>query len=135
MSEKTIERSDPNAFWTVVIGILSVLVTFATIIGLQALYYKVEDSEWEKKVVAQPPEELIRIKSQQLSNINSYRWVSKAEGIAGIPIERAMEVVIKDPSALQPVPPTTVEGTSSVVEEQAPQVQAEPDSSDTPSEE
>jgi hypothetical protein len=50
--------------------------------------------------------QLVRLRESQLAWLNEYQWENKAEGIARIPIERAMAILAKD--GLPATPPATV---------------------------
>jgi hypothetical protein len=96
---RTEKGSDPSAPWTVVIGIIGAILTFALIVALQVLFHRVQDSEEEKKVYSQVSEQLAQIKSQQLENLNSYRWLDRKAGRVEIPIDRAMQLVVAEQAA------------------------------------
>lgn len=111
MARRTEEGSDPNPAWTAVVGIIGAVLTLAIIVALQALYNRVESEEIQRKIFDSVSDELTRARSEQLETINSYRWVDEAAGVAGIPIEAAMEKVLAEIRA-EGVAPRTM-GTSS----------------------
>lgn len=87
---------DPRARNTAVAGIIGALLVFVIIVALQALFYNAEEQERVAKVYGQAPEELTRLRAQQLEQINSYRWVDPENGLVKIPIERAMELEARE---------------------------------------
>jgi hypothetical protein len=89
---ETADRTQGINFGLVItIGLVGVIVLFGIIIpGIQALIYSVEGRFTEQTVVSQRNVSLRDHELEQLSRINSYRWVNQSEGIAAIPIERAM---------------------------------------------
>ena len=87
---------DPNVAASAVVGIISAILLFVIIVGLQAVFYSAEQAELEKKVYSQPYQDLQQLDANQREQINSYGWVSEAEGVAYIPIERAMELVVAE---------------------------------------
>jgi hypothetical protein len=91
--------SDPDTPMTVVVGVVGTVLVFVIVVVLQALFYKAERDEFARKVVAQPPVELRAVQSEQLSQINSYRWVDQQAGVVAIPIDRAMEKVVREHAA------------------------------------
>jgi hypothetical protein len=84
---------DPNVAASAVVGIVSAILLFVIIVVLQAYFYRAEQQELERKVYTQPYEALQQLDATQLEQINSYGWVSEADGVARIPIDRAMELV------------------------------------------
>ncbi len=84
---------DPNVAASAVVGIISAILLFVIIVVLQAFFYRAERSELEKKVYSQPYQMLQQLDADQLELLNSYGWVSEAEGVVRIPIERAMDVI------------------------------------------
>ncbi|NNE09467.1 MAG: hypothetical protein HKN20_12975 [Gemmatimonadetes bacterium] len=91
--------NDPNPYWTALWGLTGAAFILAAIVALQAAYYHLEAGEIERKVISQAPEELTQLRSKQLAELNSYRWVSETEGVVGIPIDRAMELVAREAGA------------------------------------
>lgn len=87
------EQGDPNTTWTATIGVVGAILVFVITVSLQALFYRVENSEIQQKVYSQIPEELSALRADQLGKLNSYRWVDKDNGIAAIPIGEAMKKI------------------------------------------
>jgi hypothetical protein len=87
---------DPNVPMSAVVGILSAILLFVIIVALQALFYTMQEDEFERKVYSQPYEELQRLDAQQLEQLSSYGWVSEADGVVRIPVERAMELIVEE---------------------------------------
>jgi len=88
-----VRYDDPNVAASAVVGIISAILLFVVIVVLQAYFYGAEQSELEKKVYSQPYQALQQLDANQLELLNSYGWVSEAEGTVHVPIERAMELV------------------------------------------
>jgi len=63
------------------------------IVVLQAYFYSAEQSELEKKVWSQPYQTLQQLDANQLELLNSYGWVSEADGVVHVPIERAIDLI------------------------------------------
>jgi hypothetical protein len=87
---------DPNVAASAMVGILSAIVLFVIIVLLQTWFYNAEEDERFRKIYSQPYEDLQRLDAEQLEVLNSYGWVSEADGVAHIPIERAMSLVVDD---------------------------------------
>ena len=74
----------------------SALVFLVSVIALQSLFYKVERDEIQKKLGDARSNELTRSNAEQLTNLTSYRWVDQTAGQTAIPIDKAMELVVRD---------------------------------------
>ena len=97
-------REEPSASTIIVVGVTGVALLLFIIFGLQALYYNMEETENEAKVVSQAPEEITRLRAEQQEVLNGYRWIDQKNGVIGIPIESAMEQVVKETNAAMTAP-------------------------------
>lgn len=99
-------NDDPDASATIAFGIVGAILVFVIIVALQALFYRTQNDEYKRKVIAQAPEELSRLVAEQRERLGGYRWVDEKAGVAAIPIDRAMELTTMDyatrPSAAEP---------------------------------
>jgi hypothetical protein len=107
-------NSDPNTSWTVLVGFIGTVLMIVTVFALQALYHSVENREFAEKVLDQRPEELMLLRNDQIENLSTYRWVNKASGVVAIPIELAMDLVVRDEMAkpgpaVEPPPATPIQ--------------------------
>jgi len=87
---------DPNVPASAVVGIISAILLFAIIVALQALFYSFEEHELQRKIYGQPYEALQQLDADQMEQLNSYGWISEPDGVAHIPIERAMEITVRE---------------------------------------
>ena len=85
--------------WTAVSLATFFILTLAAVIALQAIFFRMKETEFTKKVVERLPAELIALQDEQTAQLARYRWIDKEAGVAGIPIERAMELVVEEESA------------------------------------
>ena len=85
---------DPNVPASAVVGIIGAVLLFVIIVGLQALFYRMQDAELADKVYSQPYEQLRQLDADQLEQLNSYGWVDQQAGTVHIPIERAMQLEV-----------------------------------------
>ena len=83
-----------NTPFIIFVGVLSILLLFVIVIGVQAWFRDQELGE-EARYVNRPVKGLVEVRSEQLAKINDYRWVDRKNGIAAIPIEQAMKVVVQ----------------------------------------
>jgi len=90
------EERDPKSGSTLIVGAVGVILLAVVIILLQVLFYRTSEAERWRKVVSQQPEELRRVQAEQLDQLNSYRWIDEQNGVVTIPIDRAMELVVRE---------------------------------------
>jgi hypothetical protein len=90
---------DPNAPVTLAVGAVGAILLVICVVLLQAYFYSAEKEEAARKVVAVVPEELAQARAEQLGVLNSYRWIDEKAGIVGIPVARAMELVVAERAA------------------------------------
>lgn len=102
-----VRYDDPNVQLSALVGILGSILLFVIIVGLQALFFKMQEDELRLKVYSQPYEELRSLDAQQLEELNSYGWVDQQAGVTQIPIDRAMELTVRELSENRTVAPTT----------------------------
>ena len=91
-----VRYDDPNVQLSALVGILGSILLFVIIVGLQALFFKMQEDELRLKVYSQPYEELRSLDAQQLEELNSYGWVDQQAGVTQIPIDRAMELTVRE---------------------------------------
>ena len=79
-----------------VVGFVSAVLTFALIVAVQVLYYQVSAAETDRKVIAVRAEEADDMLAQQEAKLARYGWVDRAKRRIAVPVERAMELVVRD---------------------------------------
>ena len=87
---------DLNTPVIAVAGAILVIFIFALVVAVQALFFKVREDQNKDKYVTRAPMELNALITGQQELLNSYRWIDKSRGVAGIPIERAMRLVVDE---------------------------------------
>lgn len=92
------DSGDPDPIATVAVGVIGILVIILIVLALQVLYYRTEASELQSKIYSQPRHALLQLRAEQQERLQSYRWVDKPSGVVAIPIERAMDLVVRDES-------------------------------------
>jgi len=80
----------------VTIGVLLVVLTFALVLLVQGWFFAVQSEEYVRKVIEPRSEGLISARAEQLEALHSYRILDKEQGTVAIPIERAMELVVRE---------------------------------------
>jgi hypothetical protein len=87
---------DINTPLVAMVGLVSVLAFVGIIVGLQGLYLSFERAEIERKVIAVEPIDAKNLLAEQEATLNRTGWLDRDKGIIAIPIERAMELVVKE---------------------------------------
>ena len=90
------QTGEPNTLAIVASGTVFFLLLVAGLLALQAYFHQAEEEENGRKVVAVAPEELSLARAQQGEQIRSYRWIDRPKGVVAVPIEMAMELVVRD---------------------------------------
>ncbi len=78
------------------IGALFVILLFVSILLLQAYFYRAARQEYNTKVVVPRNEALVASLAGQQQQLHSYRWIDQENGVVGIPVQRAVELVIQE---------------------------------------
>jgi len=108
------ESGEPNTPLTALVGIVFAIVLFVVVVLLQAFFYRAEQQENVRKVVAVAPEELSQLRAQQVELLHSYKLVDPGKGVVAIPIDLAMKLVVREggrspwPQIQPPAVPATV---------------------------
>lgn len=97
-----IEEADPDTTSTLLVVVVGTILIVAVVVFVQGLYGRATRSEFERKVVAEAPAELQRLRADQLMRLSGLTWVDRREGIVTIPIEDAMRMVIREAGAPPP---------------------------------
>lgn len=101
--ETHVDTSDPDAAMTFTVLLVGGILLAAIILLIQGLYERAEEAQFERKVVAEVPDELRRLRIDQLERLAGVRWVDKAHGIVTMPIDRAIAALVAEPNPAAPV--------------------------------
>ncbi len=94
------ERYDTiNTSGIVLVGFMSAIVTFAIIIGVQAMYYSASQAELVKKDVNVADKMVIETVTRQRQKLTGYSWADDKKQKVSIPIEKAIAKVIEKEAA------------------------------------
>jgi hypothetical protein len=89
---------DPASLPTAVIGLAGAFFVFLVILVIEGGFYYYEDEENRIKSAWTESGEPARVRAEQIARISEYR--TGDTGAAAIPIERAMELVVKERAAV-----------------------------------
>lgn len=94
-----VEKDALNTPAIAVIGVVGTIVTFVTVLCLQVLYYRAEDSKVASRAAAAGTPEMRVMLAEQRASLEGYEWADREAGTVRIPIEDAMELVARDAAA------------------------------------
>lgn len=80
------------AYW----GVFSCLLTFATILGVQVIYYRAANAEVRRKVVGAVYTDSESVLAAQEAKLARYGWLNRDAGVVAIPVDRAMELIVRE---------------------------------------
>ena len=89
-------EGDPASPPTILAGAIFLASLVLIVVGLEAMYYHAENAEWDRKVLNEQPEELRKVRADQTEHLTSYRWVDAPNHVVAIPIDRAIELEVRD---------------------------------------
>jgi hypothetical protein len=101
-SDHADDHDDPDSTGTLVIGILGSIVLFVIVVLIQVMLKNEVEKERYRKQIIQAPAALEQYRADQEGRLNSYGWVSQPDGIVHVPIERAMDLVVREQSPRVP---------------------------------
>jgi hypothetical protein len=93
--------NDLDTMKIAVVGLLGALLTLAIVLALQVLYYSAASEQFERKVVQAPTTQSDTLLAEQATKLTRYDWIDPGKKKVMIPIDRAMELVVKELSATQ----------------------------------
>ena len=88
--------NDTNTPMLALVGVVSTILLFALIVGLQVLYYALAERDYERKVIQIPTAASDGILAEQEIQLTQYGWLDRAQNKVAIPIDRAMERVVTE---------------------------------------
>ncbi len=92
----TSTADDVQTSTVAVVAFLGAILTFAAILLLTVVYYRIEARQEYVKNVSQPYLEVENLVAGQQAKLVEYRWVDRERQIVAVPIDRAMDLVVKE---------------------------------------
>ncbi len=78
------------------IAIVGIAVTYAIVVVLQIMYFKMKDDMEARRGTGSSMEAGIEVRAEQQTRLNSYGYVDKENGVVRLPIGVAMERTITE---------------------------------------
>jgi hypothetical protein len=115
------DAEDPKSRFVGVFMAASVLTLVLVLLGLQAYYDRVKEQQIYIKQLAPVAEDLRNLRAREESELHSYRYLDRTRGTVRLPIERAMELFVREaaggkfayPTQPAPVKPIEPQGDAS----------------------
>jgi len=93
-----VDDGDPDARSTLYVGVVGAVLLVIIIVGLTAIFNRVvADERYAKETLVEPAARLL-YEADQAGKLTDYGWVDETNGVVQIPIERAMELVVRERS-------------------------------------
>ena len=86
-------HDDLNTPMIATVGLLGAILVFAIVVLLMVVFYRFEARQ-QAEMNRQPPAEVSNLVAEQQAELARYRWVNEQQKIVGIPISRAMDLVV-----------------------------------------
>src|SRR3982751_1110940 len=115
------------------VGIVLLFLLFGLVVFVLVAATPHGDTYEQKRAKARE-EKLKTTKDATAKDLNSYAWVDKGKGVARIPIDRAMQLTVRDLASKKPAPANAIEAASSspAAASPAPAVSPNPTGGGTP---
>ncbi len=91
-----VDDGDPSSRSTLYVGVVGGVLLVVIILWVTTVFNNVLEEERFRKQVEPLPADRERILAQQETELNSYGWVDDSLGVAHVPIDRAMEMVVAE---------------------------------------
>jgi hypothetical protein len=85
----------PTFLVTVALGGALLLIALAAIALVQYAGFAMQD-ELDAKVLTKPSPELSALRERETTRLSTYQWVDQKHGVARIPVDRALELTLRE---------------------------------------
>jgi len=92
------QTDDPRSSSTMVIGVVGGVLLIVIVLWLQVIFNNGVAAERQVKQIEPRVESLDDFRARQSARLHSYGWVDSARTVVHIPIERAMELTVREMS-------------------------------------
>lgn len=90
------EHDDPTSSGTLLVGIVGTCLFIFVVLYVHVLFENHLSGEERRKQINVAPAELMQYRAEQEALLHGYRWIDENAGVVQIPIERAMELVVRE---------------------------------------
>ena len=90
------DRQDPQAFMIALFAIASVVALILVMLAVQIFYQHGREQQIYEKVLLPVSQDLLDLRAREDSNLHSYGYINKEKTQIRVPIERAMDLIVKE---------------------------------------
>jgi|GEM_PF-1012685 hypothetical protein len=90
------DRGEPNTPIIGFIGGAIVLIVIIVILGIQFVYQRSLQDQVAQKQELPVASDLLELRAKEDAALYQYRYIDRAAGTVGLPIERAMDLLVKE---------------------------------------
>jgi hypothetical protein len=90
------QEDNVNTPLIAVIGVISTALIFVVIAGLRVFYASMVEAETLRKAPPVTYPALADYRDRERETLNGYRWIDSTKGVASIPIDRAIDLVVRE---------------------------------------
>jgi hypothetical protein len=94
--EHGFDQTEPRARMIAVFGTALIVALVAVILGVQWYFDRVMEQQVFIKQLEPVSSDLKALRAREDAELHQYRYVDRAQGTVRLPIERAMELVVKE---------------------------------------
>jgi len=87
---------DPRSSLIIAASVGGAILLLAVVLATQVLFYNVQSVKDAEGQHAPRPSELVDLQISQRARLETYRWIDQPAGVAAIPIDRAIELYVRD---------------------------------------
>lgn len=103
-------KSDVHSLLIVMWGVGFTVVVMAMLIWLHSWFYVVRNDVVQERVLSVKDPRLQELRDLEHEELTTYGWVDKDQGVVRIPIDRAMDLVVKESAPGRSAPPAGSDG-------------------------
>jgi hypothetical protein len=99
MTDRTLAHDDTKNIRIVVFAGVGLIILVVLLVWLRSYFFLVRNETVYTNVLSVKNPKLVELRAREDAQLGSYAWVDKEKGIVQIPIDRAMELVVRESSS------------------------------------
>lgn len=103
---------DVNVPLLAVVGFISVVLIFTSIVIAQTIYYNGNAITEQAKLKSRGPSRNETILAEQKAKLANYSWIERDKGVVGIPVQQSMQLLVKEFNETEKQKPVSADLTS-----------------------
>ncbi len=94
--EEGFDHGEPNAGFIALIGGAIVVVVVVVVVAITYLYDFAHDQQMDVQVAQPVSQELLDLRAKEDSDLYQYKYIDRNAGTVRLPIDRAMDLLVKE---------------------------------------